>query len=120
MGTVLLPLRPCKTAATDAARHRMMGAVTFAWAAGALVIFASFVMGLTGFGIALVAMAFLPSLMAPADAIVVLTIYALVFSVVVVAQLRRDLTPRALLDLTLGTLAGTPLGVWLLASLPVS
>ena len=95
--------------------------MTVAWAAGALIIFvASFVMGLTGFGIALVAMAFLPYLMTPADAIVLLTIYALVFSVVVVVQLRRDLTPRALVDLTLGTLAGTPLGVWVLASLPAS
>ena len=95
--------------------------MTVAWAAGALIIFvASFVMGLTGFGIALVAMAFLPYLMTPADAIVLLTIYALVFSVVVVVQLRRDLTPRALVDLTLGTLVGTPLGVWVLASLPAS
>ena len=98
-----------------------MSAVTAAWAAGALVVFvASFVMGLTGFGIALVAMAFLPYLMAPADAIVLLTIYAFVFSVVVVVQLRRDVTPRALLDLSLGTLAGVPLGVWVLASLPAS
>jgi uncharacterized membrane protein YfcA len=99
----------------------MMSAVTAAWAAGALVVFvASFVMGLTGFGIALVAMAFLPYLMAPADAIVLLTIYAFVFSVVVVVQLRHDVTPRALVDLSLGTLAGAPLGVWVLASLPVS
>ena len=98
-----------------------MGGVTVAWAAGALVVFvASFVMGLTGFGIALVAMAFLPYLMSPADAIVLLTIYALVFSVVVVVQLRCDLTPRALVDLTLGTLLGTPVGVWVLASLPAS
>src|SRR5882724_7254935 len=99
----------------------MMGAVTFAWAAGALVVFvASFVMGLTGFGIALVAMAFLPYVMTPADAIVLLTIYAFVFSVVVVVQLRRDVTPRALVDLCVGTLVGAPLGVWVLASLPVS
>ena len=98
-----------------------MAGVTLAWAAGALVVFvASFVMGLTGFGIALVAMAFLPYLMSPADAIVLLTIYALVFSVVVVVQLRRDLTPRALIDLTVGTLLGTPVGVWVLASLPAS
>jgi uncharacterized membrane protein YfcA len=95
--------------------------VTLAWAAGALVIFlASFVMGLTGFGIALVAMAFLPWLMSPVTAIILLTIYAFVFSIVVVVQLRRDLTPRALVDLLLGTLAGTPLGVWVLASLPVT
>ena len=95
--------------------------MTLAWAAGALVIFlASFVMGLTGFGIALVAMAFLPWLMSPVTAIILLTIYAFVFSIVVVVQLRRDLTPRALVDLLLGTLAGTPLGVWVLASLPVT
>jgi uncharacterized protein len=95
--------------------------VTLAWAAGALVMFlASFVMGLTGFGIALVAMAFLPWLMSPVTAIVVLTIYALVFSLAVIVQLRRDLTPRALVDLLIGSVAGTPLGVWVLASLPVS
>ena len=95
--------------------------MTLAWAAGALVIFlASFVMGLTGFGIALVAMAFLPWLMSPVTAIVVLTIYAFVFSLVVVVQLRSDLTPRTLVDLSIGTVAGTPLGVWVLASLPFS
>ena len=95
--------------------------MTLAWAVGALVIFlASFVMGLTGFGIALVAMAFLPWLMSPVTAIVVLTIYAFVFSLVVIVQLRRDLTPRALVDLFVGTVAGTPFGVWLLASLPIS
>ena len=95
--------------------------MTLAWAAGALVMFlASFVMGLTGFGIALVAMAFLPWLMSPVTAIVVLTIYALVFSLAVIVQLRRDLTPRALVDLLIGSVAGTPLGVWVLASLPAS
>lgn len=95
--------------------------MTLSWAAGALVIFlASFVMGLTGFGIALVAMAFLPWLMSPVTAIVVLTIYAFVFSLVVVVQLRHDLTPRTLIDLSIGTVAGTPLGVWVLASLPLS
>lgn len=81
---------------------------------------ASFVMGLAGFGIALVAMAFLPWLMSPVTAIVVLTIYALVFSIIVVAQLWRDLAPRALVDLCIGTVAGTPIGVWVLASLPVT
>ena len=95
--------------------------MTLAWAAGALVMFlASFVMGLTGFGIALVAMAFLPWLMSPVTAIVVLTLYALVFSLVVVVQLRNDLTPRALVDLLIGTVAGTPIGVWALAALPVT
>jgi uncharacterized protein len=95
--------------------------MTLAWAAGALVMFlASFVMGLTGFGIALVAMAFLPWLMSPVTAIVMLTIYAFAFSIVVVVQLRRELRPRTLVDLLIGTVAGTPIGVWALASLPVT
>lgn len=95
--------------------------MTLAWAAGALVMFfASFVMGLAGFGIALVAMAFLPYVMSPVAAIVVLTIYALVFSIVALVPLRHDVTPRALVDLLIGSVAGTPLGVWVLATLPLS
>lgn len=94
--------------------------MTLAWAAGALVIFlASFVMGLAGFGVALVAMAFLPYLMSPVTAIVMLTIYALVFSLVALTQLWRDMTPRALVDLLIGTLVGTPFGVAVLAVIPL-
>src|SRR5262249_3295250 len=77
-------------------------------------------MGLAGFGIALGAMAFLPYLMSTADAIVLLTIYAELFSLVLLIQLRRDVVPRAMVDLLLGTVAGTPLGVWGLAALPAS
>jgi hypothetical protein len=96
----------------------MLTGLSLDWALAALVVFlASFVMGLAGFGIALVAMAFLPYLMAPAAAIALLTIYAFVFSVIVVAQLRRDLAPRSLLPLVAGSLAGTAPGVWLLASI---
>ena len=99
----------------------VIGRVTFAWAATAGVIAAaSFVMGLAGFGIALVAMAFLPYLMSTADAIVLLTIYAELFSLVLLVQLRRDVVPQALLDLLLGTVVGAPLGVWGLAVLPAS
>ena len=95
--------------------------MTFAWAATAGVITAaSFVMGLAGFGIALVAMAFLPYLMSTVDAIVLLTIYATVFSIVLLIQLRRDVVPRAILDLLIGSVVGTPLGVWGLAALPAS
>src|SRR4030095_15584547 len=95
--------------------------VTLAWAAAAGVIAAaSFVMGLAGFGIALVALAFLPYLMSASSAIVLLTIYAAVFSLAMLVQLRRDVSPRAILDLLAGTLVGTPLGVWGLAALPAS
>src|SRR5256886_2456821 len=54
-----------------------------------------------------------------ATARVLLTILSLDCSFVACCQLRRALAPGALVDLTLGTLAGTPPGVWLLASLPV-
>ena len=95
--------------------------MTLAWIAGAGVVgVASFVMGLTGFGIALVSMAFLPYLMSPVTAIVLMTIYAFVFAAAVVVQLRRDVEPVALVDLLIGTVAGTPLGVWGLAALPTS
>jgi uncharacterized membrane protein YfcA len=98
-----------------------MTGISLVWTAAALVVFlASFVMGLTGFGIALVAMAFLPHLMEPAAAIVLLTIYAFVFSLIVVVQLRRDFIPRSLVDLVTGSIAGTGPGVWLLASIDAS
>jgi uncharacterized membrane protein YfcA len=95
--------------------------VTVAWAVAAAVIAAaSFVMGLAGFGIALIALAFLPYLMSASDAIVLLTIYAAVMSAAMLVQLRHDVEPRAILDLLIGTIAGTPLGVWGLAALPPS
>ncbi len=89
------------------------------WVAGACVIAAaSFVMGLAGFGIALVSMAVLPFLMSPVSAVVLMTIYALVFALAFLVQLRRDVVPRAILELVLGTVVGTPLGVWGLAAMP--
>jgi uncharacterized membrane protein YfcA len=95
--------------------------VTVTWALGAVVVAAaSFVHGLAGFGIGLVSLALLPLLMSPVTAVVLMTIYALVFSLAMFIPLRRDLQLRALLRLGAGTLAGTPVGVWLLAVLPVS
>ena len=89
------------------------------WIAGAgIVTVAAFVMGLAGFGIGLVSLAFLPFLMSPVTAVVLMTVYALAFSVVMVVQLRRDVTPAALIDLLAGSVAGTPLGVWGLATFP--
>lgn len=95
--------------------------MTLAWVAAAGVIAAaSFVMGLAGFGIALVGLALLPYLMSASDAIVLLTIYAALFSLAMLVQLRRDVVTRAILDLLVGTVVGTPLGVWGLAALPAS
>lgn len=95
--------------------------MSLAWVAGACIVAAaSFVMGLAGFGIGLVSLAFLPFLMPPATAVVLMTLYAFVFALGVFVQLRRDVAPAAIGDLVMGTVAGMPLGVWVLATLPAA
>ena len=92
-----------------------------AWVVAAIVVFvASFVLGLAGFGIGLVALAFLPFVMEPADAIVLMTIYAVVFALGLFIPLRRDFRWAGMIELAGGTVVGTPLGVWLLTALPAS
>ena len=91
--------------------------MTLDWAACALVMAAaSLVLGLAGFGNALVAMAFLPYFMPPATAIAVLTIYTIVFAVAIFVPVRRHFTPRGVAYLLVGTVLGTPLGVWILVT----
>jgi uncharacterized membrane protein YfcA len=95
--------------------------VTATLVVGAAAIFAaSFVMGLAGFGIGLVALAFLPFVMPPVTAIVLMTIYSFVFSIGMVWPLRREIEPVRLTQLLVGSLAGTPAGVWGLAVLPAA
>lgn len=89
-----------------------------AWLLGALVIgVACFVQGLAGFGIGLVSLAFLPYLMSPAHAIVLITLYAAVFTVIIFIPLRRDFVLRGMIELTIGTVLATPFGIWVLAVL---
>ncbi len=90
-------------------------------ALGALVIAGAFlVLGLAGFGNGLVALAFLPLVMSPVAAIVLLTVYTVLASVVIFVPLRADFDAAGLPALLLGSLLGTPVGVWLLAALPAS
>jgi len=91
--------------------------VTFALAAGAAIVAAaSFVQGLAGFGIGLVALAFLPFVISPLDAIVLTTLYATLFCGVIFVPLRRDFLPSGVDALLVGSVLGTPLGVWVLAT----
>jgi uncharacterized membrane protein YfcA len=97
------------------------------WVAGACVIaVASLVLGLAGFGIGLVALAFLPFLMSPDTAIVLMTVYTVVFSTAMFIPLRSDFRMglpgwrSSIVLLLVGSVAGTPFGVWLLATLPAS
>jgi uncharacterized membrane protein YfcA len=95
--------------------------VTFALAAGALIVAAaSFVQGLAGFGIGLVALAFLPFLITPTDAVVLMTLYATLFCGVIFVPLRRDFHLGGVDMLLVGSFLGTPLGVWVLATVSAS
>jgi uncharacterized membrane protein YfcA len=58
--------------------------------------------------------------MSPADAIVLMTLYAAAFALVIFVPVRRDFTPGRVGDLVLGTVAGAPLGVWALARFEAS
>ncbi|HEY5725020.1 MAG TPA: sulfite exporter TauE/SafE family protein, partial [Methylomirabilota bacterium] len=89
-------------------------------AAAAIIAAASFVQGLAGFGIGLVALAFLPYLMTPATAVVLMTLLATVFCCLVFIPLRGAFRVEGVDALLVGTLAGMPLGVWILASVPAS
>ena len=93
--------------------------LSLTWVVGAVVIGAAcFVQGLAGFGIGLVSLAFLPYLMSPAAAVVLMTAYAAVFTIVIFIPLRRDFTLEGMKELVAGTILATPLGVWVLAALP--
>jgi len=95
--------------------------MTIDWAACAVIMaVASLVMGLAGFGIALVAMAFLPYFMPPAPAIAVLTIYTVIFTVAIFVPVRRHLAPRGVTWLLVGTVLGTLPGVWILLAVSAS
>src|SRR5688572_6246924 len=95
--------------------------MTLTWVAGAAaILLACFVQGLAGFGIGLVALAFLPFVMSPVTAIVLMTLYAAILVAVLLVPLRHDFRFADVRDLAIGTLAGTPLGVWVLALLPAS
>jgi uncharacterized protein len=95
--------------------------VSLEWALGATVIAgAFFVLGLAGFGNGLVALALLPLFMAPVDAIALLTIYTVLATVVILVPLRADVDRAGMPALLLGSAVGTPLGVWMLATLPGS
>src|SRR5262245_41164321 len=85
------------------------------WLAGAgILAVSSFVFGLTGFGIGLVSLSLLPFLVPPATAVPLMTVYTMVFALVMAVQLRRHVVWPCLIELLLGSALGTPLGVWVL------
>lgn len=92
--------------------------MSLVWIAGASILaVASFVFGLAGFGIGLVALSLLPFLIPPATAVPLVTVYSTTFALVMAIQLRRDVVWSRLADLLLGSVVGAPLGVWVLVTL---
>jgi uncharacterized membrane protein YfcA len=93
--------------------------VTLEWLAGAgIIVAATFVFGLAGFGIGLVALSLLPYLMPPATAVPLVTFYAALIALGMTVRLRRDVVLARLGELLGGTAIGVPFGVWALAALP--
>jgi uncharacterized membrane protein YfcA len=89
--------------------------MSLAWLAGAgILAVSSFVFGLTGFGIGLVSLSLLPFLIPPATAVPLMTVYTTAFALVMAVQLRRHVVWPSLVELLLGSVVGTPLGVWVL------
>jgi uncharacterized membrane protein YfcA len=95
--------------------------VSLDWVVAAGIIAAArFLQGLAGSGIRLVARSILPDGKTPATAVVLMTLLATVFCGLVFIPLRREFHVAGVDALLVGTLAGMPLGVWILASVPAS
>ena len=95
--------------------------MSFTWVAGACILaVASFVFGLTGFGIGLVSLALLPFFVPPATVVPLVTLCVGCLRARDDRQLRRDVMFPQLVSLLLGTILGTPVGVWVLETLPPS
>jgi len=89
--------------------------MSLVWLAGAAILaVSSLVFGLTGFGIGLVSLSLLPFLIPPATAVPLMTVYSATFALVMAVQLRRHVVWPCLVELLLGSVVGTPLGVWVL------
>jgi uncharacterized membrane protein YfcA len=82
---------------------------------GLVVFLAVFTQSLSGFGVALVAMALLPSLVGIQFATPLVAIVGLVLEAVLVIYYRQSLDIRAVWKIALAAVVGTPLGVLFLA-----
>ena len=82
---------------------------------GLAVFLATFTQSLSGFGVALVAMALLPSLIGIQVATPLVAIVALALEVVLMLRYRHSLEIRAVWNIALAAVLGTPLGVFFLS-----
>jgi hypothetical protein len=80
----------------------------------AVIFFAVFTQSLSGFGVALVAMAFLPGLVGIQEATPLVALVALLLECYLLLRYRADLNLRAVWPIALASVFGIPLGVWAL------
>jgi uncharacterized membrane protein YfcA len=83
---------------------------------GLTVFLAVFTQSLSGFGVALVAMALLPSMIGIHVATPLVAVIALVLEIILVYRYRQSLEVHAIWRIVLAALLGTPLGVYLLSN----
>ena len=89
--------------------------LSYSWflAIGALV-FAAFIRGATGFGLALVLTPFLILIMDPKAAIPVILLLAQLSNIVILASCFRRVNTKRLLPMFVGSLLGVPVGVFII------
>lgn len=81
---------------------------------GGILFLSAFVQGLSGFGVALVSMALLPAIIGIRDSIALVALVAFVVDFGVLLRYWRSLQFGKVLPLILASLAGVPLGIFLL------
>jgi len=79
-----------------------------------LTVLASFVLGVTGFGFAVVAMGLFPLVIGIRSASVLVAFVGLPIVFYLLVPLIRRIEWKALLRVVIGLLAGTPVGIWIL------
>jgi uncharacterized membrane protein YfcA len=79
-----------------------------------VILLAVFTQSLTGFGSALVAMAFLPELIGIQVAAPLVALVAVTIEIILLIRYRRSLNLSALWRLVLASIVGIPLGIWAL------
>lgn len=83
-----------------------------------VVLFASFVKGSLGFGLPLIAVPLLSSLLGPRETVIAFTLFNLIANVVLIVQLRRQRWESWLLWTLLALLAGSAIGAHIVEIVP--
>jgi hypothetical protein len=83
---------------------------------GLIVFLAAFTQSLSGFGLALVSMALLPTVTGIRTATPLVALIAIVIEVVLIIRYRQSLDVRAIWKVVLASVVGTPLGVLFLSN----